>query len=371
MRAKEFLIEAAAKVGRDFQHLEDLVFVDGSKGAQQALNYLESFGRSAKNISVKWDGNPTVFWGREPDGSFILVGKNNWDKESQGGKARSPEELEQFINSRGKGEDWRSKFANDMAALWPIFEAATPKSFRGYIFGDLLFHPGKPVTQDKDSIDFTPNQTTYHVKTQSSIGKKIADAKVAVAAHLKLDTFGQSLQEGEPFKNVEEFNKTQSLVVLGQTYVTHQPKVDTSRVKQLEQFVKRHGQEIDQFLQPVAGLSDLKNIIYTYINNMSREKKLNQINTEFFNWLQNSKVSATKQAKIVELHKQLPTALTSILTLVEEIMQVKNDIIAQLDQAEADITASTGGKAGGEGYVSQQDFIKLVPRDRWTPFRAD
>ncbi len=56
---------------------------------------------------------------------------------------------------------------------------------------------------------------------------------------------------------------------------------------------------------------------------------------------------------------------------LEEIMQVKNDIIAQLDQAEADITASTGGKAGGEGYVSQQDFIKLVPRDRWTPFRAD
>jgi len=371
MRAKEFLTEAAAKVGRDFQHLEDLVFVDGSKGAQQALKYLESFGRSAKNISVKWDGNPTVFWGREPDGSFILVGKNNWDKEAQGGKARSPEELEQFINSRGKGEDWRAKFATDMSALWPIFEAATPKGFRGYIFGDLLFHPGKPFTQDKNSVDFTPNQTTYHVKTDSSIGKKIVDAKVAVAAHLKLDTFGQPLQEGEAFKDVNDFNNTESLIVLGQTYVTHQPKVDTSRVTQLEQFVKRHSQEIDQFLQPVAGLSDLKNIIYTYINNMSREKKLDQINTEFFNWLQNSKVSASKQAKIVELHKQLPTALPSILTLVEEIMQVKNDIIAQLDQAEADITASTGGKAGGEGYVSQQDFIKLVPRDRWTPFRAD
>lgn len=371
MRAKEFLTEATAKVGRDFQHLEDLVFVDGSKGAEQALNYLESFGRSAKNISVKWDGNPTVFWGREPDGSFILVGKNNWDKESQGGKARSPDELAQFINSRGKGEDWREKFAADMASLWPIFERATPKSFRGYIFGDLLYHPGKPFVESEEKIEFTPNQTTYHVKKESGIGKKIVDSQIAVAAHLKLERFGEPLQEGTPFKDVSDFNTTDNLVVLGQTYVTHQPSVDTSRVKQLEQFVKRHASEIDQFLAPQAGLSDLKNIIYTYVNAMSREKKLDQINREFFNWLQNSKVSASKQAKIVELNKQLPTALPSILTLVEEIMQVKNDIIAQLDQAEADITASTGGKPGGEGYVSQKEFIKLVPRDRWTPFRAD
>lgn len=371
MRAKEFLTEATAKVGRDFQHLEDLVFVDGSKGAEQALNYLESFGRSAKNISVKWDGNPTVFWGREPDGSFILVGKNNWDKESQGGKARSPDELAQFINSRGKGEDWREKFASDMASLWPIFERATPKSFRGYIFGDLLYHPGKSFVESEEKIDFTPNQTTYRVKKESGIGKKIVDSQIAVAAHLKLERFGEPLQEGTPFKDVSDFNTTDNLVVLGQTYVTHQPSVDTSRVKQLGQFVKRHASEIDQFLAPQAGLSDLKNIIYTYVNAMSREKKLDQINREFFNWLQNSKVSASKQTKIVELNKQLPTALPSILTLVEEIMQVKNDIIAQLDQAEADITASTGGKPGGEGYVSQKEFIKLVPRDRWTPFRAD
>jgi hypothetical protein len=45
--------------------------------------------------------------------------------------------------SRGKGEDWREKFASDMAALWPIFEAATPADWRGYVYGDILFHPGK------------------------------------------------------------------------------------------------------------------------------------------------------------------------------------------------------------------------------------
>jgi hypothetical protein len=33
------------------------------------------------------------------------------------------------------------------------------------------------------------------------------------------------------------------------------------------------------------------------------------------------------------------------------------------------ITATTGGKPGGEGYVAGGS--KLVPRDRWTPFRAD
>ena len=63
--------------------------------------------------------------------------------------------------------------------------------------------------------------------------------------------------------------------------------------------------------------------------------------------------------------------MDSLFVLVTELMKAKNEVIAELDQAEGDITASTGGKAGGEGYVSTKDAVKLVPRDRWTPFRAD
>jgi hypothetical protein len=56
---------------------------------------------------------------------------------------------------------------------------------------------------------------------------------------------------------------------------------------------------------------------------------------------------------------------------VRELMKAKDEVIRELDQAKGDITATTGGKPGGEGYVSGKDSVKLVPRDRWTPFRAD
>ena len=149
MRAFEFLREAEAapppkKVGREFNHLEDLAFTEAN-GANKAIKILKDLASPETSITIKWDGNPTVYWGREEDGTFRLVGKNNWGREE--GKSNSPEELAGFINSRGKGEEWRAKFAGDMAALWPIFERATPAEFRGYVYGDILFHPGKPYTR--------------------------------------------------------------------------------------------------------------------------------------------------------------------------------------------------------------------------------
>ena len=58
-----------------------------------------------------------------------------------------------------------------------------------------------------------------------------------------------------------------------------------------------------------------------------------------------------------------------LFELVLEIMSAKDEVIRELDAAEGEITANTGGKPGGEGYVAAG--TKLVPRDRWTPFRAD
>jgi hypothetical protein len=61
--------------------------------------------------------------------------------------------------------------------------------------------------------------------------------------------------------------------------------------------------------------------------------------------------------------------MDKLFELVREIMAAKDEVIRELDQAQGDITANTGGKPGGEGYVI--GGTKFVPRDRWTPFRAD
>lgn len=356
----ESRVVEAAKVGREYQHLEDLVFVDGSDGAQRAADILEKLGSDNADIAIKWDGNPTVYWGRDPNGEFVLVGKNGWGKN----KSTSPEELKNFVTSTGKGEDWREKFGNDMAEIFRVMKSATPEDFRGYVFGDLLYHPGKPYKETNSKIQFTPNLVTYTVDKNSKLGQRIANSSVGIAAHGKYEEFGD--KAGQPISDVEQLNGN-GAVVLGQTYVTHQPKIDTKEVNEIRAVAKQNASVIDNFLEPRQGLSDMKNIIYTYVNQMSRSQNLKNLENNFFEWLANSKVSANKQEKIKAMAEENPKALPAIFGLVKKIMAAKDHIIDQLDSAEADVTATTKGEKGGEGYVALGSKTKLVPRTRWQP----
>ena len=352
---------APKKVGREFNHLEDLVFTEPD-GAQRAIKILKDLASPATKISIKWDGNPTVYWGRDEDGTFRMVGKNNWGREE--GKSSSPEELKQFIMSRGKGEDWREKFASDMASLWNIFEAATPADFRGYVYADILFHPGKPYTSGDGNIIFTPNQTTYSVKATSNIGQRLGKAKVAVAAHKRFGYFGD--KSGEDLEDVEMFNTSGDLVVFGLTYVSQRPAVNADNIDRISALAKNQ-QSINKFLAPVAGMGYLQTEIYSFVNSQSKAKQLDNINADsFFNFVNKTPAKAIK----IKAHSDAnPGVLDNLFELVKEIMAAKDEVIRELDAAAGDITTSTGGKPGGEGYVAAG--TKLVPRDRWTPFRPD
>ena len=349
--------------GREYNHLEDLVFIKGSKGAQEAADILDKLGTDSGDVAIKWDGNPTIYWGREPDGTFVLVGKNGWGKN----KSTSSQDLSRFIQNSGKGaeeEPWRKDFGEEMAEVFELVKSATPGSFRGYVYGDLLYSPRKPFTTIKGAVEFEPNKVKYTVDTNGPLGERIANSKVGVVVHTKLEEFGS--KSATPFKDVEELNSP-DVVVLGQTYVTHQPKVDTSEVKSIRAAAQKNAQLIDQFLAPVKGLSDMKNIIYTYINHMTRTQQLKNIENGFFDWLSASKVSTNKQAKIADMNTASPKALPAIFGLVKQIMSAKDHIIDQLDSADADVKATTKGEQGGEGYVALRSKTKLVPRTRWQP----
>jgi hypothetical protein len=266
--------------------------------------------------------------------------------------------------SRGKGEDWRERFASDMAALWPIFEAATPQDWRGYVYGDILFHPGKSYTGADGRISFTPNQTTYSVMINSDTGRALADAKVAVAAHKVFSYFGD--KSGEDFDDPELFNNTPALEVFGLTAVSHRPAVGAANLAKIEALAKNQP-KINSLLAPVAGMGYLQSEIYTFVNTQSKAKQLDMINTKaFMNFVEKTPAKAQKIAAHSERH---PGVMNLLFELVKEIMSAKDEVIRELDSAEGEITASTDGKPGGEGYVAGGS--KLVPRDRWTPFRAD
>jgi hypothetical protein len=133
------------------------------------------------------------------------------------------------------------------------------------------------------------------------------------------------------------------------------------------QALAKNQQAINNLLAPVAGMGYLQSEIYTFVNTQSKAKQLDNINTDaFMAFVGKTPVKAAKIAAHSENH---PGIMDTMFSLVREIMAAKDEVIRELDAAEGDITATTGGKPGGEGYVAGGS--KLVPRDRWTPFRAD
>lgn len=365
-------------LGRAFNHLEDLVFFYGSSGTIEALQHLKDVATEAgsKSVRMKWDGAPQVYWGREEaNGPLILAGHNGW---ARGAKHSNPEDIADFI-ANGSGapktpedKEKRDAFAQRMANLHPLFDAATPKDFVGFVYADSLFLE-RPELDENGVYNFCPNpksETCYHVRKDSDLGRRISQADVMVVGHAFFPEFGMPDNEQQPMSDFSQFNNTASLIVQGPIYNSAPLKVDTVAISEIESYLKSNAKKIDQFLEPVKGLADLKNIMYTYVNQTAKAKNLDNLSEkDFYNWLTNSKVSAGKQAKINDLNELYGGSIDAILTLVKRIQDVKDTVIDQLEAGhDAEIWDTNGeGRVRYADGDKQHGNVKFVPRKRWTP----
>jgi hypothetical protein len=382
MRANEFLKEAEAavqkKLGRAFNHLEDLVFFHGSRGTIEALDHIREIAtiEGAQSVRMKWDGNPQIYWGREKAfGPLILAGHNGWSK---GYKTDNPKDLIDFIANKSgspktpEEQAARNEFAKQFASLYPLFDKATPKDFVGFVYADGLFLQ-RPEVDAEGVYNFCPNpksQTCYHVTADSQLGKRISQAQVMVVGHAFFPEFGMDDSDQQPIDDFSQFNSNPQLIVQGPVYNSQPVEVAANDINQVENYLKKHAIEIDSFLQGAPGLGDLKNILYTYVNQTAKAKALDQLGVpQFFNWLKTSKVSTNKQAKIQELAQKSQHALSAIFGLVKQIMDLKDTVIDQIESGAKGEIWDTQGE-GRVRYAPQgKEFgnVKLVPRKRWTP----
>jgi hypothetical protein len=376
------LFESAAptvkKLGRTFNHLEDLVFFYGTSGTMEALEHLKEVGtqQGASTIRMKWDGNPQIYWGREyAGGPLILAGHNGW---LRGAKTDNPKDIVDFItNKSGKPktpeeQKARQQFAQQFANLYPLFDKATPKDFEGFVYADGLFLQ-QPVLDETGVYNFCPNpksKTCYHVMHNSELGQRIANAQVMVVGHAFFPEFGMPDDAQQPLDDFDQFNINPKVIVLGPIYNVSTITVDTKEIDQVEQFLGQHSQQIDTFIAGVPGLSDLKEIIYTYVNQTAKAKQLDSLSPEHFaSWLATSKVSAPKQQKILDLANQQGQALPAIFELVKRIQTMKDHVIDQLEAGpRAEIWDTHGeGRVRYSGSDKKHGHVKFVPRKRWTP----
>jgi hypothetical protein len=374
MRYQE-LIEAK-QLGRAFNHLEDLVFFYGSDGTIEALEHLKDMASESgsNSIRMKWDGNPQIYWGRaEKGGPLVLAGHNAWAK---GVAATSPEEVADFIiNKSGNPKtpeevEARKEFGNKFASLYKDFDLATPKDFVGFVYADGLFLD--PPQQENGVYTFCPNpksKTCYHVRAESELGQRIEGADIMVVGHAYFPTFGAPDSSQEPMQDFSAFDNNPNLIVLGPVYNSKKVNVNLGAISKVEEFVKKHKQQVDGFLAGVPGLADLKNIIYTYVNQTAKAKRLDNLSDQdFFQWLEQSKVSKPKQQKIADLNTQFKGATGAIFELVKMIQRMKDEVIDQLEGEQGDIWDTNGeGRVRYADMSKQFGNVKLVPRKRWTP----
>ena len=162
------------------EHLEDDIINRGSDGGRNAVNFLKSVrnmlaGSSSGrvNMSVKWDGAPAIICGINPENGKFFVG------------TKSVFNVTPKINYTPS--DIRKNHSGPVAdKLNVCLRELKRLGITGIYQGDLLFTKGdlkSAVIDGEKMITFTPNTITYAVPSDSSIGRRIARARLGIVFH--------------------------------------------------------------------------------------------------------------------------------------------------------------------------------------------
>jgi hypothetical protein len=347
---------------KGIEHLEDLVFRKGSRGAAEALEILDQAAASpGTTTSVKWDGMPAVYFGRKPDtGEFVLTDGSGFEAKGYDGLATSPRMMAQIQSTR-KGD--RSGLIQTYAALWPMLEAALPENFRGYVQGDLLYMNTPPL--EAGNYVFKPNTVQYRIPAKTSLGQRIGNSEVGIAMHTMYSDAGEPKQ---PLKRVQ-FNDVPGLLLIEPIFAKEMAP-NTDLVKQIKSMIRNQGSTIDILFNPAElkrqQLTDLAKLCVDYINFRIKQPggSFDNLLSGFGDWLQ-TKVTPRKFANIVE-YLQSPTSNTqgmaAAFTLFLLLHDLKLDVLRQLDLKDP----------GHEGWVmaTPAGYSKAVNRFDFTARNA-
>jgi hypothetical protein len=340
---------------KGIEHLEDLVFRKGRRGAQEALAIVQAASEQPASTTVKWDGKPAVVFGRKPaTGEFVLTDGSGFEARGYDGLATSPKMMAQIQNTRS-GE--RSGIIKLYADLWPILEAATPTNFRGYVKGDLLYMETPPL--EAGNYVFKPNTVEYRIPAKSSLGQRIGNSTIGIAMHSMYADQGEARQ---PLSRVK-FNEVPGLLLI-EPIAGKEMMPESNLVKQVKALIRSKGAAIDTLFNPAElraqQITDLAKLCVDYINYRIRTGNFDNLLAGFGDWLK-TKVTPKKFGNIIE-YLQSPRsnteALAAAFTIFILLHDLKLDILRQLDLRDP----------GHEGWVmaTPAGYAKAVNRFDFT-----
>jgi hypothetical protein len=371
------LVEAADQpVGgraKGIEHIEDLVFRNGTAGIQSAITVIDHLkDNTRKSTTVKWDGKPALIFGRDRDGTFILTDVAGFTAKGYNGLFTSPRQVIKLLAQRDAQAAEQGKPATRVETLGPMYQrlfpllsAAVPENFRGFVQGDLLYINTPP--EEAGAYVFTPNTITYNIPAASKLGKEIGASDVGIAIHTRYKEPGGAKQAlGRP-----GLNDVPGLLLIEpiRPSADVQP-TDPKQVKQLKSLVTKHGRDINSLFNPAelraAQITDLPKLAIDFINSIVGNEAVGGFNAdsivqEFFQWLQKS-VTPRKYANIVE-YCQSPrsnmSGLSAAFAAFILLHDIKMDLLHQLDLQhpgqEGWVVAHPGGMTK---FVNRFDFTR-------------
>ena len=283
------------------EHLEDEIINNGVKGANTAIEFLNSLndmlagGKSKTNITVKWDGAPAIFAGINPEnGKFFVAIKSLFNKTPKINYTNA----DISANHGSGGPSDKIKLALKYLPELGITDAVYQ--------GDIMFSKGdlkKQTIDGQSMLTFGPNTITYAVPEDSDLASQMRKAHLGVVWHTKYTgntidslsaSFGVSASTFNKTKNVW-FDDAYLDTANAATFSSKETQTLSNKINMIKGAAKKAGTFLNQLskdktkwgLAPLmkvffntkirsgAGISDTKKLVSEfqqyYMDRMSAE----------------------------------------------------------------------------------------------------
>jgi len=365
-------------------HVEDKVLYGGVDGTRQAILALRDLKNKIKhnegNVSVKWDGAPSIFAGTDPnDGKFFVAKKSLFNK--------NPKVYKSF-------DDIDNDVSGQLADKLKQCLTYLPQlGIQGVVQGDFLFgHDDLKIEtiNGKEYVIFHPNTIAYAVPVGSMAANNIQRAKVGIVFHTNY-TFGDNSGDFATLRanygfDLRAINKSDDVFVISSMMNIPSNNMDTNDVsEELSQCGKLFNQISSETLKGLQS-SELSSLIEQFNNSYVRQGKdigdSRRHLSNFIAWLTSkyeAQIAARKTdrgkasqrqkldnllsffttndvKKVFDLQKRLVIAKLKLINTLDIINEVKTFVK----------TVDGYAATKAEGYVAIDtlggDAVKLVDR---------
>ena len=375
------------------EHIEDSILNGGVNGARQAINYLRSLrdmlaGNAARSVkvTVKWDGAPAIFAGKDPsDDKFFVAKKGVFNKNPKVYKTDAD------IDADTDG-DLNTKLKEALKYLPAL-------GIEGVVQGDFLYSKKdiKTVEIDGESyITFHPNTIVYAIPAKSELAKTILASDIGVVWHTvyRGATFDQmSASFGEAIAS--DLTKSRNVWAVDASYkdasgtATFNKRETTKITKILsdagKSFQKIKPATMNNVSDNPEFLIRMKGFINVKVKAGEKIKDVNSFVTQMVDWMydyyqkeidklkteRGKKGKEAKRKEVMAYFSNTPKSqIVEMFKMYNLLVDAKHMIIAKLDKAKTIgtflQTADGYRVTPQEGFVAIDRFgknaVKLVDR---------